>query len=759
VGNVIFISKRKQKIIHQKAFLDKKIQIPLTLLLKRHILTLSFIERSIKRRYNMEPKIELLLSTQPSHWNTSDIKMLLNYIHQIHAKNENLQRKYTTLFERSQDGFVMMNIHGKILDANNAYCHMVGYTRKELQNLKSIYDLTPTSWHPWQKEEIWNKRLLKNGESGLYEKEYIHKNGTCFPVQVHAYAVGSPPNEIEYVWASVRDITEKKKKEVEIQRSLNRLHSIITILQYPYTNLQDFLDYALNQAIALTESTIGYIYFYDEKSKQFELNSWSKEVMKDCTVMNPQTTYHLDQTGIWGEAVRQRKPIVVNDFQSPHPLKKGLPGGHISLCRFLTIPIIHQEKIKAVVGVANKKEEYDTTDTLELTLLMDAVWKTVESIQSNEYVKLLRQMLDASPASITIHNDQGQFLYANDKTLSLHGYSTKEEFLHINLHQLDVPESEEKLQERFQMIADNGEAQFEVEHYKKDGSRLPLDIIAKTIVWKNQPAILSIAVDTTERKIIEEKLHNYQLFLEDSVKRRTEELESLNQELESFAYSVAHDLRTPLRGLFGFSQILLEDYQQELDIQGKEYLQKIQHSTIKMGQLIDDILVLSRASRRELNIERVDMSRMAKRIMQGLQENAPSRKTQISIQPSMIDKGDSHLLQIALENILGNAWKFTEKEPTTSITFGTIQNDHCLVPSQEYPGNQLVYFVRDNGVGFDMRYAGKVFLPFERLHENSNFTGTGIGLATVYRIIQRHRGTIWAHSKPGEGTTLFFTIL
>ncbi|MDD4615033.1 MAG: PAS domain S-box protein [Caldisericia bacterium] len=807
-----------------------------------------------------------------------DISHALYQNHKSHSLQQTKQR-YKALFEGSRDGFVMVNTNGKITDANNAYCSMLGYTLEELKSLPSFYELTPRSWHQWEREEIWNQRLLKKGESGIYEKQYIHKDGHCFPVQLQAYAVGTIPDHIDYLWATARDITEKKKTEIEIHRNLRRLHTIIDILQYPYKNLQDFLDYALNQSILLTESAIGYIYFYDEQSQEFQLNSWSNEVMKECTVIHPQTTYHLDKTGIWGEVVRQKKPIVVNDFQAPNPLKKGIPKGHVALRRFLTIPILHQGLIKAVVGVANKKEEYDATDTLELTLLMDAVWKTVESIRSEdalreseanlrsyienapygifvvnehgqyvdlnalasqitgyskkqllqmsiqdlvdpkdirsgiqhfqqvvqtgyasgsilykhqskgprwmnitatklspnrylgfmydvtdhkkneEYIKLLSKMLDASPASITIHDEEGHFVYANEKTLTLHGYSTKKEFLKINLHQLDVPESEKKLQERFRMIAEHGEAQFEVEHYKKDGSQFPLDILAKRIVWNDQPAVLSIAVDSTKRKQIEEELQRYQVYLEDVVKQRTQELESLNQELESFAYSVAHDLRTPLRGLFGFSQILLEDYQQKLDIQGKEYLLKIQNSTTKMGQLIDDILVLSRASRRELNVERVDLSCIAKRILQGLQESNPSRKTQISIQSSMVAKGDSHLLHIALENMIGNAWKFTERKPITIITFGTIQNEYCPVPSKEYPGNQLVYFIEDNGVGFDIRYVDKLFLPFQRLHSNSDFSGTGIGLATVYRIIQRHHGTIWAHSKLGEGTTLFFTIL
>ncbi|HXK51356.1 MAG TPA: PAS domain S-box protein [Caldisericia bacterium] len=812
------------------------------------------------------------------HELVNDITFALHQM-DLSQRLKETQEKYTSIFKGSRDGFVMVNLQGKIIDANNAYCQLLGYTLEELKKFQSFYDFTPVSWHKKEKEKIWEKDLMQKGESGLYEKEYIHKDGHVFPVELQAYAVGTPPDQIEYLWASVRDVSEKKRIERELLRSVRRLESIINILQYPFKDLQDFLDYALDRAVQLTNSKLGYLYLYNEQTKVFQIKSWSKKVFKECSIVDPPKECKLNTTGIWGEAVRQRKPILINDYKAPHTLKKGLPEGHVPLHRFLTIPIFHQNSIKAVIGVANKEEDYNATDSLELTLLMDAVWKTIESIssedavleskntlrsyidnapygifvvnekgeyvdvnreasnitgysmdellrmsiqsfvdpeylqkglehfkevkskghaegeymfvhkngtsrwmhitatklsntkfigflyditdqkKSKEYITLLSNMLDISPASITIHNEKGQFLYINEKTLQIHGFSSKEEFMQINLHQLDVPESEEKILERMETITQKGEAQFEVEHYRKDGSRVPLEIVTKKILWENQIAILSIAVDITSRKQIENELQTYQVYLEEIVKQRTEELESLNHELESFAYSVAHDLRTPLRSIAGFSQLLLEDYQNQLDLEGKKYLGKIQKSTHKMGQLIDDLLILARVSRHDIKHEEVDLSSLARQILHGIQEIHPSRKKKINIQKSMISKGDSHLLSIALENILGNAWKFTKQNAITCIEFGCLPNHQCKVPSKDCPKAKTVFYIHDNGVGFDMRYADKLFLPFQRLHSDDSFSGTGIGLATVYRIIQRHHGRIWAYSEPGKGTTIYFTLL
>lgn len=226
------------------------------------------------------------------------------------------------------------------------------------------------------------------------------------------------------------------------------------------------------------------------------------------------------------------------------------------------------------------------------------------------------------------------------------------------------------------------------------------------------------------------------------------ESEVVNQELEAFSYSVSHDLRAPLRSIDGFSQALLEDCQDQLDLSGQDYLRRIRLATQRMGQLIDDLLQLSRLTRSEMHIESVELSVLASRICTELQQSQPERQVEFSIQTGMVAKGDAPLLQVLLENLLNNAWKFTSKEIQAQIEFGEMS------PKSEIP----VYFVRDNGAGFDMTYANKLFAPFQRLHGMNEFPGNGIGLATVQRIVRRHGGRVWAEGTVGKGAIFYFTF-
>lgn len=235
--------------------------------------------------------------------------------------------------------------------------------------------------------------------------------------------------------------------------------------------------------------------------------------------------------------------------------------------------------------------------------------------------------------------------------------------------------------------------------------------------------------------------------LEERVQARTAELRKLIREIESFSYSVSHDLRTPLRGISGFSQALLEDYADKLDDTGRDYTRRIRAACVRMSALIDDILKLSRVSRSKLTISDVDLSAMALSIANRLRERARDRQIEFDIAPDMVVRGDERMLRIALENLLDNAWKFSSARSKATVEFARTGEN-----------GDTSYYVRDNGDGFDMTYVDKLFKPFQRLHTEAEFPGTGIGLATVARVIDRHGGKVWAESELGHGTTVHFTI-
>jgi signal transduction histidine kinase len=225
------------------------------------------------------------------------------------------------------------------------------------------------------------------------------------------------------------------------------------------------------------------------------------------------------------------------------------------------------------------------------------------------------------------------------------------------------------------------------------------------------------------------------------------ELAASNRELEAFSYSVSHDLRAPLRAIDGFSQAVLEDGAQKLDEQSRTDLQRVRIAAKRMGELIDDLLKLSQTARTQMLREQIDLTRMAAEIAAQLSATSPERDTRFTIAPGLTAVGDLGLLRVAMENLLGNAWKFTGKTAAGVIEIGAEQQD-----------GQNTFFVRDNGAGFDMKYASKLFGPFQRMHEESNFPGTGIGLATVQRIIRRHGGRIWATAAVGRGATFYFAL-
>jgi hypothetical protein len=260
-------------------------------------------------------------------------------------------------------------------------------------------------------------------------------------------------------------------------------------------------------------------------------------------------------------------------------------------------------------------------------------------------------------------------------------------------------------------------------------------------------AVCGISTDITDRKRAEEEVKRLNADLEARVVERTVELEASTRELDAFAYSVSHDLRAPLRSLHGFSQAILDDYGDLLDEVGQDYLRRLQRNVKRMGQMIDDLLNLSRATRVDLAREPVDLGGMAREIVADLATADPGRKVTTIIPDQLTAAGDPRLLRLVLQNLLANAWKFSAKRPLATIEVGQLDRD-----------GEHLFFVRDDGAGFDMRFVDKLFSAFQRLHAAADFEGNGIGLAIVQRIVRRHGGRVFAESEPDKGATFYFTL-
>jgi PAS domain S-box-containing protein len=273
----------------------------------------------------------------------------------------------------------------------------------------------------------------------------------------------------------------------------------------------------------------------------------------------------------------------------------------------------------------------------------------------------------------------------------------------------------------------------------RDGRKTVVSYNATTFYDRDRrlQGVFAAARDVTERSRLEEQ-----------VRRRTVEVEAANKELEAFSYSVSHDLRSPLRSIDGFSQAFLEDYGPLVPPEGREDLERVRHATQRMGQLIDDMLLLSRVTRREMHMEKTDMSALAADVAGDFARESPQRNVELSIEPDMTATGDPQLLHIVLVNLLGNAWKFTSRREHAHVSVGTVQD----------PEHGPAFFVRDDGAGFDLQYKDKLFVAFQRLHGQDEFPGTGIGLATIQRAVRRHGGDVWADGEVDRGATFYFTI-
>jgi PAS domain S-box-containing protein len=359
-----------------------------------------------------------------------------------------------------------------------------------------------------------------------------------------------------------------------------------------------------------------------------------------------------------------------------------------------------------------------------------------------------RSLFDGVPVGLFRTTLEGQLLDTNPALVDMLGYPDKE-----TLQALKTGEHYVSLDDRHRWAAETQRSDqvttYEVQLRRLDGQKIWVELTSRAVRDEAGGFMFyeGSMVNISKRKIAEESLAVLNAELEQRVRKRTAELETANQELEAFAYSVSHDLRAPLRGIDGYSKLLLEDYTDLLDEDARTYLDNVRQATQRMGQLIEDLLKLSRVTRAEMNRSLVNISLLAEDALESLRRQDPERQVKVNIDTDLCAQGDVNLLRIVTENLLGNAWKFTRNTPAAQIEVGKM-----------HEGGEWIFFVHDNGAGFEMKYAGKLFRAFQRLHDELDYEGTGIGLATVQRIIARHGGRVWAEGAPDKGATFFFTL-
>jgi PAS domain S-box-containing protein len=355
-----------------------------------------------------------------------------------------------------------------------------------------------------------------------------------------------------------------------------------------------------------------------------------------------------------------------------------------------------------------------------------------------------RALFDSANDSIFLM-DQHIFVDCNQKALEFFGCAKEQivgqpPYRFSPEFQPDGRKSDEKALEKINAALGGKPQSFEWTHCRYDGTAFEAEVSLNAFNDKDKLYIQAICRDITERKKAEEEIIRLNETLEQRVHERT-------AELEAFSYSVSHDLRAPLRTVDGFSQALLEDYEDKFDAQGRDYLNRIRSGAKLMGELIEDMLTLSRITRTDMDVAKINLSHLAVSEINDLQKTQPERNVRIKIAGGIEDSADPRLMRIVFENLLGNAWKFTGKKADAEIEFGV-----------KMENRKKIYFIRDNGAGFDMAYADRIFAPFQRLHDIEEYPGTGVGLATVRRIISRHGGKVWAEGQVDQGACFYFTL-
>jgi len=672
--------------------------------------------------------------------------------------------------ESAQLGVWDWNVRDNTMLWDDRMFELYGVTRESSPNTIAAWT---NGLHPEDKEQaIADCQAALSGEKDFDATFRVcHPNGTLKHIKANGLVIYGADGKPDRMLGINADITELKNAEIEREKNELRLKSLVEILQHPAETIQDFLDYALEQAIRLTDSKLGYIYHYHEERKEFILNTWSREVMPECAVANAQPCYELDKTGIWGEAVRQRKPIVLNDFLAQHPLKKGYPEGHVHLLKFMTIPVFQGERIVGVVGLANKATDYLESDILQATLLMNAVWKVTDRMRAERALKdsedRYRQAFQMSQDFIAINRiSDGVYVDVNQTYLSILGYTREEMIGHtpLELNLWSDPVDRQRFIESLKR--DTQCRNLEVRYRRRNGE-LFCGLLSATLIDLNGiVCIHSVVRDINEIKMAQQELEQHRHHLEELVSARTAELNNANQSLllakevaeaanrakSTFLSNMSHEIRTPMNGILGMANLVRRS---GVTAQQADRLDKIDTSANHLLGIINDILDISKIEAGKFVLEEVPVnidsliSNVRSILIERAREKGLSLLVDLGDFPSNLH-GDPIRLQQALLNYATNALKFTEKGSVTLRAINQEESAESIV---------LRFEVQDTGIGILPEALPRLFGNFEQADNSTTrkYGGTGLGLAITRRLAGMMGGEAGVVSTPGVGSTFWIT--
>nr|MBA2378323.1 PAS domain S-box protein [Blastocatellia bacterium] len=621
------------------------------------------------------------------------------------------EERYRLLFENNPLPMWVYDAETlEFLSVNRAAIERYGYSEEEFLAM-TIRDIRP----PEDVAALANANLMANANAVSFSGAWRHlkKDGSLIEVDITSHMLPFKDRPSRLVLAN--DVSERNEALRKLEASETLFRNVFD-QQFQFMAILD-ADGCVREINELPMRMTGFVREDFVGIKMWETPSWKKM---------PEWSF------IWkkrlNQAAQSAEPILSDDVYQ-------LADGSVRLAEVATT---------AVKAESGEVEYY-------LVQASDVTERKLADDKLRESENRFRTMFElASVGIVQVDAGTGRILLFNEKFREITGYSTAE-LRGVTFSNITHPEDRDADMALFQSAARGEVPQYinEKRYVRRNGSNVWVRVNATFLRDEAGNAIRAMAIveDITERRRAEQQLLDLNESLEQRVYDRTVELEAVNKELEAFSYSVSHDLRAPLRAIDGFSRALIEDLGDKLEGRNKNYLDRVIGASSRMSTLIEDLLKLSRISRSDIKRKEVDLSAIAAEILAGYTDAEPKRQVKITIEPNIVANCDPRLLRIALENLLGNAWKFTRNKDVAEISFSGISNQGV---------SEIA--IRDNGAGFDMKYADKLFGAFQRLHRAEEFEGTGIGLATVQRVVMLHGGSVRADSKIGEGSTFFLKL-
>jgi PAS domain S-box-containing protein len=625
------------------------------------------------------------------------------------ARAQSSQNLLQMVTENMVDVIGHVNAKRSLVYASPSVRRMFGWEPKDLEGWSVFKYIHPAEIHPLLHQI--GDAIKEKLPSIRQEFRYRCRNGDYLWVESETRLLYDRTGLFEGAVFGIRDITGRREAENAFVRERNLLRTVIDHL--PAAIYVKDLQYQKTLVNRMDCETMGLA------GETEGLGKTDEEVYPP----NLAEAFHKDDR----EVMERGKSIL--EKEEPIPERDGKTRTLLTSKMPLRDP---DGRIIGLVGIGMNITERKRAET---------------ALRESE--ERYRRLVEFFPDIIFIHRN-GRVVFVNQTAVRTLRAPNADAIVGKSLMSFVHPEYHGAVRDRIARMAE-ANAQLpilEEKFIRTDGTLLDVEVTAIPFILDGEPAVIGVAREITERKKAEEEIRRLNTELERRVEERTAQLEAANKELEAFAYSVSHDLRAPLRSIDGFGQALQEDSAAALDEQGLDYLQRIRTASKRMGHLIDDLLNLSRLTRGDIHPQNLDLTTMARAIVDDLQRIEPDRNVECILPEKLTAWGDERLMLAVLENLLGNAWKFTGRRKHARIELGTVSA----------PEGETVLFVRDNGAGFSMDHVDKLFHAFQRLHSVQEFPGNGIGLATVQRIIRRHGGKVWAEGAVEKGATFYFTL-